>query len=367
MKELDDYLKLMSEEEGSDLHLRANTPIFVRKHGKLVKLDLPPLTETQYLAIIDSLLSKEQKERLHREKTVTLSYQAANQARYRIHLFFEMQGVSIVIRLIPEKIPRFDTLHLPKSVEDFIHLESGLVIIAGPTNSGKSTTMASLIDAINRKQSRHIITIESPIEFVHKNINSLISQREIGIHTLSYERAIKAAMSEDADIITIGRLQHSAAIQSAIKAANADHLVFATMDANDIQEVLHQITSSNNENFDQHSLNKTLASTLKGIVVQHLIESVDGSRVPAVELLKNTPHIHDLIMKEKFEEIPAALEAGYQTYQTQTFYQSIRDLYRLEYISEETATRHLKDSKYGLLLQGIRHLSHNIEFGEAFL
>jgi twitching motility protein PilT len=247
-----------------------------------------------------------------------------------------MEGVSAVFRLIPVKILSIDELKLPSVIHTFSDMERGLVLVTGVTGSGKSTTLAALIDEINWKRRKHIITIEDPIEFVHKDRKCIINQRSVGQDTASFGNALRAALREDPDIILVGEMRDMETIEIALHAADTGHLVFSTLHTLDAKETINRIISVFPHE-EQNRVRMTLSSVLKGVISQRLIPTVDGKRTAAVEILIRTPRIEQLIAENRDVEIPDTIAEGKELYKSQTFDQGILDLYLEGRISQEDA------------------------------
>jgi twitching motility protein PilT len=247
-----------------------------------------------------------------------------------------MNGVSAVFRAIPVKVPSFDELHLPDVVREFTQRERGLVLVTGVTGSGKSTTLASLINEVNLTKKKHIITIEDPIEFVHKDRGCIINQRAVGQDTHSFSNALRAALREDPDIILVGEMRDRETINLALHAADTGHLVFSTLHTIDAKETINRIIAQFPTE-EQNRIRLSLAGVLQGVISQRLIPAIDGSRRAALEILVRTPLIEKLIMENRDYEIKDAIEAGKGHYRSQSFDQAIFDLYNENIISLDKA------------------------------
>ena len=256
--------------------------------------------------------------------------------RFRVNMFFQVDGVSAVFRVIPIQIPSFDDLHLPEVLRSFTKLERGLVLVTGITGSGKSTTLATMINEINLTKKKHIITIEDPVEFVHKDKGCIINQRSVGQDTLSFKNALRAALREDPDIILVGEMRDVETINLALHAADTGHLVFSTLHTIDAKETINRIIAQFPTE-EQPRVRLSLASVVSGIVSQRLIKTVDKKRRAAMEILVKTPRIEKLIMENRDYELSDAIAEGREHYKSQTFDQSILDLYNQGIISEENA------------------------------
>ena len=330
------YLQSMIKNKGSDLHLKSGAIPRVRIHGVLKVLGKHALTANMVEEIVKSIVAPDQFERLQNERNLDFTYVLDQDNRFRVNIFFQMDGLSAVFRVIPVKIPTLDELKLPKVIKTFTEIQRGLVLVTGVTGSGKSTTLAALLDKINNETKKHIITVEDPIEFIHKDKGCLINQRAIGQDTHSFSDALRAALREDPDIILVGEMRDLETIDIALHAANTGHLVFSTLHTLDAKETVDRIIGMF-EKEEQNRIRSSLASVLEGVISQRLVPTRDGKRTAAIEILKKTARIEQLIMENRDYEIPDALFEGKEIYGTQTFDQALLDLLREERISEETA------------------------------
>lgn len=337
-KKLDQYLKFMLQKNASDLHIKALSGIRVRIDGVLTNFGQEKFSKTQMERLVEEITDASQLETLQRDKSIDFSYKIEdNESRFRVNIFHQIDGLSAVFRAIPEEIPQIVHLNLPKSIETFADVPRGLVLVTGVTGSGKSTTLASLVDLINQKQKRHIITIEDPIEFVHKDKNSFINQRAIGIDANSFKDALRSALREDPDVILVGEMRDLETIEIAINAANTGHLVFSTLHTLSAKDTIDRIIGMF-PNDEQNRVRLSLAAVLEGVISQRLLPTIDGSiRIPAVEVMKKSARIADLIATARDSEILDAIEEGGRIYGMQSFDQSILDLFLKGKITENTA------------------------------
>jgi twitching motility protein PilT len=335
LKKIRGYLKKMIDNGGSDLHVKANSVIRARINGSLIQFSGGILSKEDALTFAKELLKGRFGE-LIENKEVDLVYPFDEQNRFRVNIFFQMDGVSAVFRVIPVKIPAFEDLHLPPVLRDFTKKERGLVLVTGVTGSGKSTTLAALINEINLTHKKHIITIEDPIEFVHKDRGCIINQRSVGQDTLSFGAALRAALREDPDIILVGEMRDRETINLALHAADTGHLVFSTLHTIDAKETINRIISTFPTD-EQNRVRLSLAGVLQGVISQRLIPTVDGGRRAAMEILVRTPTIEKLIMENRDYEIRDVIERGKEHYKSQSFDQSILELYNEGIISKEKA------------------------------
>lgn len=346
------YLKRMMEAGGSDLHIKANSQIRARINGKIVPLSGNIFAKEDALTFAKELLRGRFAEFVE-AKELDLVYPFDENTRFRVNIFFQMEGVSAVFRIIPVKILDIDQLHLPQVLHDLCAKERGLILVTGITGSGKSTTLASMIDKINRFQQKHILTIEDPIEFVHKDRKSILNQRNIGQDTISFASALRAALREDPDIILVGEMRDLETIEIALHAADTGHLVFSTLHTLDAKETINRIISMF-PGEEQNRIRTTLSSVLEAVISQRLVVTKDGGRRAALEVLINTPRISQLILENKDYEIVETLEESREIYKTQTYDQALIELYNEGIISEDEALRNATSaSDMRLKLSGV--------------
>jgi len=337
LKKVRIHLKKMIEVGGSDLHIKANAVIRARINGNIVQFSGGILSKEDAMTFAKELLKGRFAEFVE-NKELDLVYPFDENNRFRVNIFFQMDGVSAVFRVIPVKIPSFDELHLPDIVRSFTKKDRGLVLVTGVTGSGKSTTLAALINEINLKKKQHIITIEDPIEFVHKDRGCIINQRSVGQDTASFGTALRAALREDPDIILVGEMRDKETINLALHAADTGHLVFSTLHTIDAKETINRIIAQFPTD-EQNRVRLSVAGVLQGVISQRLVPTVDGGRRAAMEVLVRTPRIEKLIMENRDYEIRDAIEAGKEHYKSQSFDQSILDLYNDGIISKEQALK----------------------------
>ena len=335
LKKVRVYLKKMIEVGGSDLHIKANAVVRARINGNIVQFSGGIFSKEDALTFAKELLKGRFGE-LIEHKELDLVYPFDENNRFRVNIFFQMDGVSAVFRVIPVKIPSFDELNLPDIVKSFTQKERGLVLVTGVTGSGKSTTLAAMINEINVKKKKHIITIEDPIEFVHKDRGCIVNQRSVGQDTKSFGNALRAALREDPDIILVGEMRDKETINLALHAADTGHLVFSTLHTIDAKETINRIIAQFPTD-EQNRVRLSVAGVLQGVISQRLIPTVDGGRRAAMEVLVRTPTIEKLIMENRDYEIRDAIEAGKDHYKSQSFDQSILELYNDGIISKEQA------------------------------
>lgn len=334
-EDLNKYLYTLIKNEGSDLHIKSGLGIRARINGVLYKVESPKLTREDVISLLKELL-RSRFEELVREKEIDFSYKLDENYRFRANAFFQVDGPSIVFRVIPLKIPTLSELNFPETVKKFTEIERGLVLVTGVTGSGKSTTLAAIINEINEKKAKHIITIEDPVEFIHKDKKSLINQRSIGEDTLSFSNALRASLREDPDIILVGEMRDRETIEIALHAAETGHLVLSTLHTLDAKETINRIIGVFPAD-EQQRIRLVLSSVLKGIISQRLVPTINGKRVAAMEILVATPRIRDMILQSRDQEIKDALEEGKLIYGTQSFDQHLVDLVLNNIVSEEVA------------------------------
>jgi twitching motility protein PilT len=338
-KKLQFYLKNLIHNGGSDLHLKSGAIIRLRVNGDLLKLGDKKITHKELDAIAQAILSDEQYETLTITKELDATYVLDEDNRFRLNFFYQMDGLSAVLRIIPVKILTLKELKLPSVITELSNLHRGLILVTGVTGSGKSTTLAAMLDHINSTRKKHIITVEDPIEFVHPDKQSLISQRGVGQDTLSFGNALKGALREDPDIILVGEMRDLETIEIALHAANTGHLVFSTLHTLDAKETINRIIGMFPKE-EQNRIRITLASVLEGVVSQRLVKTVDGKRAAAIEIMKLTPRISELIEQNRDYEILDTIEEGKEIYGSQSFDQALLELYYQKRITEETVYEH---------------------------
>ena len=332
------------DKEASDLHLNTGIPPVLRINGKLVRLDLPELTPEITHEMIYSILSEKQKIDFENFGELDLSYELVNISRFRVNIFKHRRGEGGAFRLIPEKVKTLSELGLPSILSDFTEKDRGLVLITGPTGSGKSTTLAAMIDIINKNRHDNIITIEDPIEFIHSHKKCLISQREIGSHTQSFASALRNALREDPDVILVGEMRDLETISMALTAAETGHLVFSTLHTISASETIERIIDV----FPPHQQNQVrmqLAGSLLGVVAQTLLPLLDEKgRVPALEIMVANPAIKNLIREGKAYQISSTIQISKKD-GMQSLDQSLKDLLMEGKINQESAMKNAIDKK----------------------
>lgn len=341
---IDDLLKLIVDKAGSDLHLTVGSPPMLRLQGKLWPTDLPPLTPKEIRRLVYNFLSNDQRERLEQDLELDISYELKGVARYRCNIFFTRLGMGAVFRVIPTRIKSLSELRLPMVLGDLARRNKGLILVTGPTGSGKSTTLAAMVDQINNERQDHILTIEDPIEFVHQHKQCIVNQREIGPNTKSFANALRSALREDPDIILVGEMRDYETISLAVTAAETGHLVFATLHTPSAAQSVDRIVDV----FPAHQqaqIRTQLADALQGIIAQQLIPTIDGQRREcALEIMINTPAVANLIRDNKTFQLTSIMQTSKQQ-GMQTMDQALMDLVKSRKISPQEAYRRALDKK----------------------
>jgi twitching motility protein PilT len=337
MATLPELLKALVENSGSDLHLTTQTPPQIRVHGKLQLLDLPPLGPADTKALAYSVLTDSQKKRFEETLELDFSFGIRGIARFRCNIFNQRGAVAAVYRVIPEQIKSFNELGLPAVLATISERPRGLVLVTGPTGSGKSTTLAAMIDKINTERREHIITIEDPIEYIHQHKGCLVNQREVHADTLGFAAALRAALREDPDIVLIGEMRDLETVESALRIAETGHLTFATLHTNSAAQTINRIIDV----FPAHQqgqIRTQLSLVLEGIICQTLLPKADGTgRVVALEIMIPTPAIRNLIRDDKVHQIYSTMQTGQEKLGMQTMNQNLVTLYQKRLITLEAA------------------------------
>jgi len=307
---MDEFFKFMKEQGASDLHISSGEPPFLRLHGEMVRLEYQPLSPADAQALVFEILTDKQKRSFIENWELDCSYAVENVGRFRVNVLMQRRGLSAVFRIIPEVIPSVQDLNLPTSLLDLINVSRGLILVTGPTGSGKSTTLAALIDHINATEACHILTIEDPIEFVHPNKKSLITQREVSGHTKSFANALKASLREDPDIILVGEMRDLETIQLAMTAAETGHVVFGTLHTNSAAKTVDRIIDVFPQE-QQEQVRVMLSESLRGVIAQTLLPRCDKKgRVAGLEVLINTNAVANLIREGKTFQIQSTMQTG---------------------------------------------------------
>src|SRR5438477_11282515 len=338
MATLPDLLKTMVELGGSDLHIATQTPPQVRVHGHLQRLPLPELTPAETKSLAYSVLTDAQKKRFEESMELDFSFGIkAIGSRFRCNVFSQRGAVGAVFRLIPEKIRSFGELGLPAVLANLAERPRGLVLVTGPTGSGKSTTLAAMIDKINSERHEHILTIEDPIEYIHAHKNCLVNQREVHSDTGSFGNALRAALREDPDIVLIGEMRDLETVEAALKIAETGHLTFGTLHTNSAAQTINRIIDIFPSG-QQSQIRTQLSLVLEGIVCQALLPRADGKgRVVSLEILVPNAAIRNLIREDKIHQIYSMMQTGQDKFGMQTFNQSLATLFHKRQVTLEVA------------------------------
>jgi twitching motility protein PilT len=310
MAQINQLFKIMIAQHASDLHLSAGAPPLLRIHGEMVRLEHPDLTGEAVQALVFEILTEKQRRNFTEKWELDSSYSVPGLGRFRCNIFMQRRGMGAVFRVIPEKIKTVQELELPDILLKMMDVPRGLILVTGPTGSGKSTTLAAMIHTINMTRREHILTIEDPIEFVHENRMCLVNQREVSSHTKSFANALKAALREDPDILLVGELRDLETISLAITAAETGHLVFGTLHTNSAPKTVDRIIDAFPE-AQQAQIRVMLAESLRGVIAQTLFPRADKpGRVAALEIMINTFAVANLIREGKTFQIPSAMQTG---------------------------------------------------------
>src|ERR1051325_11478783 len=353
---IDDLLRIAMERKASDLHLKVGNYPHVRVDGELGPLtDQPRVSAEDMLNKGFSMMSNRQKQKFKEVAELDMAYGVAGLGRFRVNVFQQRGNVGLVLRVIPTKIRALDELYMPKIIEQICEEARGLVLVTGVTGSGKSTTLAAMIDRVNSTRPEHIITIEDPIEFLHRDKKGFVNQREVEVDTPSFASGLRASLRQDPDTILVGELRDLKPIGTALHAAETGHLVFSTLHALDAVETINRIISVFPPP-EQKQIRLQLAAVLRAVVSQRLVKRCDSEgRVPAVEVMINTAYIRECILvPEKTRAVRDAISAGTSQYGMQTFDQSLWDLFQAGLISYEIALENASNADdFKLRMQGI--------------
>jgi len=334
---LHQLLKTMLEMGGSDLHVTNNSPPQIRVDGKLRPLDMPPLTTVETKQLAYSVLTDNQKHRFEENLELDFSFGIKNLARFRANVFMQRGSVAAVYRTIPYEIKGFKELGLPPVISQICEKPRGLVLVTGPTGSGKSTTLAAMLDKINKERHEHIITIEDPIEYLHNHQKCLVNQREVHSDTHSFTNSLRAALREDPDVVLIGEMRDLETIESALRIAETGHLTFATLHTNSAAQTINRIVDVFPAH-QQSQIRAQLSFVLEGIMCQSLLPRASGSgRALAMEILVPNSAIRNLIREDKIHQIYSTMQTGQEKHGMQTFNQSLATLYFKKQITLQLA------------------------------
>ena len=365
-QQLHALLNAFVKQQGSDLFITANAPVSIKKAGEIQALTKDPLSADAARQLILGLMTPAQQTLFSEQNEANFAYQLANISRFRVSAFIQQGMSGCVIRRIEAAIPEFETLNLPEQLKEFVLEKHGLILFVGGTGSGKSTSLASLIDHRNRHTQGHIITIEDPIEYVHQHHNCIVTQREVGVDTDSYETALKNTLRQAPDVILIGEVRSAETMEHAVTFAETGHLCLSTLHANNANQALDRIINFFPEE-RRAQLLMDLSLNLKAIISQRLIPKNGGGRIAAVEVLINTPRMSELIFNGQISEMKALMQAA-QAQGMQTFDQALFELYEAEEIRYEDALRNadsLNDLRLNIKLNSRRPLPENLASDQA--
>jgi len=337
-KELNYYLEYMINIGASDLHLKSEDYPRVRKNQKIKKISNEIIKRDKLIALAKEIL-KERFDKLAKEKDIDTIYHFNENYRFRVNIFFQVDGISFVFRKIPLKIPKIRELNLPEKMLDLTKINKGLVLITGATGNGKSTTLASLIDYINENEEKHIITIEDPIEFLYQSKKSLVNQRTIGHDALDFSTALRASLREDPDVILVGEMRDKETISTAIRAAETGHLVLSTLHTSNATETITRILNMFSEDESQQ-IKLGLINNLKYVVSQQLITDKNEKLIPIIEFMYVNKRIQEVIVKDKIYEIPDIIEKSSVSYKMNSFDQDLINKVLTNQIDFETAIKY---------------------------
>ncbi len=338
-----ELLEIVLERDASDLHLTVGAPPTIRLHGDLVRLEkYPVLTPRGLQGMIYAILPQKMRERLEQELELDMSYALPGKARFRVNVYFQRDSLGAAFRLIPYEIKTVQELGLPGVVADLARYPRGFVVVTGPTGSGKSTTLAAMVDVVNKERAGHIMTVEDPIEFLHKHQQCIVNQREVGADTHGFAPALKHVLRQDPDVILVGEMRDLETISTAITAAETGHLVFATLHTQDAPQTIDRIVDVFPPH-QQQQVRVQLATTLQGVVTQQLLQTADGGgRVVACELLVATPAVRNLIREGKVHQIYSIMQAGGR-FGMQTMDMALSNLVKAGRITQQMAYERCHD------------------------
>lgn len=353
--EIEKWFRAAIKADASDLHLKVGMPPKLRIHSKLKSTTGEPMTEQQIEDLVFEIMSPDQKKFFLENGALDFAYQVGQMDRFRINAFRQRSYISLAARRISGKIPPFESLHVPPVVEKIAESHDGLILVTGPTGSGKSTTIASMIDHINSTTAAHIVTIEDPIEFLHVDKKSIVSQREIGIDVPSFEDALRSMMRQDPDVVLVGEIRDNTTLTAAMRAAETGHLVFGTLHANNCSQTIQRILDMFPQE-ERDLARQTFALTIRAVISQQLLPGIrpDVKRVPAIEIMINTPIVRKLISESREGDLPAAIRAGAGE-GMQDFTESLRRLVEEEYIDLKKALEYAPNvEELKMAMKGIR-------------
>jgi twitching motility protein PilT len=347
---IDDVLRLAIDKKASDIHLTVGLPPMIRLDGEIIPLPYHPLTPKDSRRLVYDTLTNDQLERFETKHELDFGYSVKDLARFRFNVYMQRGSVAGALRVIPTKIPAFDTLGLPHVIREMSNRTSGLILVTGPTGSGKTTTIASMIDDLNEKLAAHILTIEDPVEYIHRHKRCMVNQRELHHDTYSLHDALRAVLREDPDIILVGELRDLETIEAALTLAETGHLVFGTLHTRNAPASIDRVVDVFPSD-QQDQIRVLLGNTLEGIVAQQLLPKIGGGRVAAIEVMLGSSAVKNLIREGKTHQMYSVIEMSGNS-GMQTMDRSLSDLYRagivsfdeciMRAIDKDTFTRHAK-------------------------
>jgi twitching motility protein PilT len=336
MEQLDVWLRMLIEAQGADLHIKSDSAIHARVKSDIVLLSKEVASAKLIEDLVQALIGDKYENFIKETKEFDGAYSLDADHRFRINISIHIGGFALALRLIPTYIKTIEKLNLPTALHKLSHLRRGLVLITGTTGSGKSTTLSTIVEEINKTYHHHIITIEDPIEYIHHDAKSIVEQRELGLHTNSFAGALRAAMREDPDVIVVGEIRDIPTAESILQAVNTGHLVFSTIHTVDARETINRLIAIFPTK-EQNRVRETLAATLEAVISQRLVMGTDGNMLPAVEMMFKSPQIQELIRSKRDNEIPDAIEKEGISFDSITFNRALFDLTLADKITEEQA------------------------------
>lgn len=367
MANLHQLLKAMIEKGGSDLHITTQSPPQLRIDGKLVPLKMPPLSAPETRQLCYSVLTDAQKHKFEETNELDLSFGVRGLSRFRANVFVQRGAVAGAFRAIPFKIKTFDELGLPAVIKGFSDRPRGLVLVTGPTGSGKTTTLAAMIDRINTERNEHIVTIEDPIEYLHPHKGCLVNQREVGADTKSFKNALRGILRQDPDVVLVGELRDLETIESALTLSETGHLCFATLHTNGAVQTINRVVDVFPP-YQQSQIRAQLSFVLEGVVSQALMPRANGpGRVMAMEVMVPNPAIRNLIREDKIHQIYSQMQVGQGKFGMQTMNQSLYDLYSRRLITMEDALGRSGDTEElkTMIATGVGNVQGGAQGGKA--
>ncbi|MEN8127974.1 MAG: PilT/PilU family type 4a pilus ATPase [Planctomycetota bacterium] len=359
--EIEKLFRAVIKSDASDLHLKVGLPPKIRIHSKLKNTTGEPMTEKKVEELVFEIMSDKQRDFFLETGALDFAYQVGDMDRFRINVFRQRSYVSMAARRISGRIPPFESLHVPPVVEKIAESHDGMILVTGPTGSGKSTTIASMIDHINRNRACHIVTIEDPIEFLHVDKKAIVSQREVGIDVPNFDDALRSLMRQDPDVVLVGEIRDHETLTAAMKAAETGHLVFGTLHSNNCAQTIQRILDMFPQE-ERELTRQTFAMTIRAVISQQLLPGIrpDVPRLPSIEIMINSPIIRKLISEEREADIPTAIRAG-KNEGMQDFTDSLHDLVEKEYIDLKVAREYAPNvEELNMALKGIRSTASGI-------